>query len=811
MQTTGPHPPVPGVVTGPDDIAAALRDVRDWAGSPSYARIARQVERVRVARGIPADEAKLGRVTVYDCFRDGRTRLDPELIADIAHALGVGHDARALWRHAAHAAGSTTGRRHVVPHVMSLPPRPQPFTGRSRELRRLLAADARRPQVIEGLAGVGKTALAVTAAHELRRRDLVDEVIYVDLAGFSTTRGPADAVDVIDGILRVGPTTDVGRMPTSDRLTAYVSLLAARRTLLVLDDAASWAQIEPLLPRDATTRVLVTTRWTDRVPTHVSVVPLDVLGDDAALSLLQQPHDQESLEVARDLCDLTGRLPLALALVGARIARHREWSLRDHAEAYRERLTALQLDDGVEGTLGVTYAELSEADRRALRRISLHPTIQAGHDTWCALADLDASAGRETFERLGRAHLVRPAGTDRWEMHVLVRVFGARMAVRDERPADREAAVRRMMRHYTDTAAAMIAATQPGSLLDWYWIDSGSLPKLDPVDAAAWLRREHANLLTVAAWAAEHRHTGEAARLAAVLSAHLWEGGRLTEAVALHRFARAAALDRRDPAGEALAERNLGMAHLRLSRYDAATVHLERAVSLFHEIGDADGEASAINNLAIVATMTGDYSLAMDRMHAVCEHYRRTGDDEHLAGSLTNIGVIRSRVGDIEGSVAIQEEAADLSARHGWEKREQLARSNIAGLLVDSGDPARARRAVASARRAVDLARRRGDDVGLAYAESNLAGALHLSGQTSRGRDLAEQVLERAEELTVGELVAASHNNLGEMLLREGDARGARSHFEHGRDRADEIGEAFESDRARARLQDLTVDDGSRR
>lgn len=811
MDTTGSRTPggvpSPGVITGPDDVAAALRGLREWAGAPSYADIARRVRHLRLERGIPVEEAGLGRVTVYDCFREGRTRLDPELVCDIAEALGAGHDGRIVWRHAAHAATSTSEQRGIVPHIMSLPPRPRPFIGRSGELRRLLAADTARVHLIHGLAGVGKTSLAVTAAHEMVHRTTIDTVVYVDLAGFKAPGRPADAFDVIDGVLRVHPTSDASLMPASAQHAAYLALLAARRTLLLLDDAASWRQIEPLLPRDDTTRVMVTSRWCRDVPSGVSALALDVLDDDAAATLVRPAREGDSADAARELCDLTGRLPLALALAAARIARHPEWSLRDHADTYRERLATLQLDDDVEGALGVTYAELSATDRRVLHLISLHPTAQMGHDALCAITGLDARDGHDALDRLGHAHLVRPTGSGQWEMHSLVQVFGARMAIRHERPADRESAVRRMMHHYIDTAAAAIAATQPGSVNDWYWIESGTLPKLDPACAATWLRREHANLLTVAAWAAEHRRTGEAARLAAVLSAHLWEGGRLTQAVALHRAARSAAVVHRDSAGEALAERNLGMAHVRLSRYDTATAHLQRAVRLFREIADGDGEASAVNNLAIIATMTGDYPLAMERMDAVCAHYRRTGDDEHLAGSLTNIGVIRSRTGDIEGSVEIQEEAAELAARHGWEKREQLARSNIAGLLADSGDPTHAARAVASAQRAVELARRRADDVGLAYAESNLANALHLDGQTARGRELAERVLTRAEELTVGELVTASHNNLGEMLLREGETDAARACFERGYASADEIGEAFERDRARAHLDRLDAAD----
>ncbi|WP_446663609.1 tetratricopeptide repeat protein [Flexivirga sp. B27] len=795
--------PAPGVITGPDDVVTALRELRRWAQHPSYADIARIVRDIRTARGVPAERARPARTTIYDCFREGRTRFDPDLIADIAEALTGDQNVRTVWRHAARAATPAPDHRGVVPQVMSLPARPEPFVGRDDALRPLLDPGGPRVHVIRGLAGVGKTALAVTAAHELLRRGTVDTVVHVQLAGFDTAGHPADPFDVMSGVLRVHLPAATAAPAAETLRTRYLGLLSARRSLLLLDDAASWRQTEALLPRDSTTRVIVTSRWNEPLPDAVGCTTLDVLDESAAHRLLDLPDSGP----ARELCDLTGRLPLALTLARAQLAGRPDWTQQDHADAYRDRLRSLQVGHEVEATLGVTYTALSDAGRHVLRMTSLHPTTTIGLDAVAALTDLPEATCRTVLRDLEDAHLVRSTtpdrATDQWEMHSLVKVFGEQMAVRDERPQQRKAAVRRLMDHYLRTAAAAIAATQPGATKDWYWMDTSSLPAVPPPEAATWLRREHSNLLTVAFWAAEQHQTDASAKLAAVLSPHLWEGGQLTEAVTLNRTAQAAAVIQQDSAGAALAERNLGMAHLRLSRYDRAATYLERAETLFRGLDDGDGAASASNNLAIIATMTGRYDEALERMEAVCAHYRRTGDDEHLVGALTNIGVIRARTGDVTGSVEIQQEAADLARRHGWEKREQLARSNVAGLLADTGDPALADQAVTSGRRAVLLARRRGDESGQAFAEANLGMSLHLAGYVAEGRRLVEHALHLATTLTIQELVTSAHNNLGEMLLREGENDAARTHFEQAHEIAEQIGEAYELERARDHLDRL--------
>lgn len=369
------RPPTPDKVTSLDDLAAALRELRSWAGSPTYASIVRDVRDARIVRGVSPTEATPGRVTVYDCFRSGRRRIDVDLVTDIAAVLGA--DNGVVWRHAAHAAMSGNDLTAFVPIVTSLPPRPTAFTGRGAVLRDL--TDARSPlvQVISGMPGMGKTALAARAAHDLRDRRQIDEVVYLNLAGLSERGDAADPFDAMTAVLQVRATVGAGDMDPSTRHDAYLKILGSRRTLLVLDDVVSWNQVQPLLSRDRTTRTIVTSRWVLDAPPGPMLHTLRGFDDSAIAALLSRTTGRTHAEhdaAVHQLGEITGRLPLALRLVAQRLTERPDWSLADHVETYRELLAAAHLDDDVQGALGVTYAQLTGPARCALRRIALHPT-----------------------------------------------------------------------------------------------------------------------------------------------------------------------------------------------------------------------------------------------------------------------------------------------------------------------------------------------------------------------------------------------------------------------------------------------------
>ncbi len=796
--------PVPDVVTGLDDVTGALRELRTWAGSPSYTRLAHAVRDARRARGVSLDLAAPGRVTVYECFRDGRRRIDVELVVDIAAALGCPRRHLPLWRHAARTAGSPGVARRTVPVVSRLPDDRPDLLGREDALQHLVDPDAPRLQWIRGLPGVGKTTLAVTAAHDLSHRGDVDQVIHVDLRGFAHDGEAADPFEVMAAVLRHHAGGTVPDHPRAQQV-AYHALLAGRRTLLLLDDVPAVSPIDELLPSDASTRTIATSRWTEPLPCDADEIRVDGLTDSAAAELVGRLTGRDLSAdgpAVASLCRMTGRLPLALSLVARRIADLPDWSLDDHVAAYRDRLSFLHLDDGVDGALTVMYAELPGDDRLALRRLSLHPTARFGAGAAGALTGLPGRTCTDTLARLDDAHLVRPAGDGQWQMHELVRVFGQRMAIRDERPAERDAATERLARHYIRSAADAVAALYPSAPNDWYWMDAPRAHPMPRPDAVAWLDRELTNVLATATWMIDRRQGRHAADLVAVLSTHLWETAHMPQTLALHQSARAeTAAD--DAVGQALAERNLGMTHLRMSRYAGARDHLGRARALYREAGHTSGQMSSATNLSVVEMLTGNYEQALELSEETSRHYRETGRFDHLSSVLSNMAMMLTRLGRTGEAIARLEDVIDLARDHDLPGKERLARTNLVDLLLNSADPADLERANSVGRRAVEIATSLGDRRGTAYSRSSLATALHLAGDGAVGRAMALEVLDEAGALDAPDLAASVLNGLGEMDVRDGEHDAARHHFESALEQAEAIGEAFETDRARTGLGGL--------
>lgn len=803
FQSTDP-PPGPGLIDGLDALAAALRELRTWAGSPSYARIARDVGAIRAERGVPPREATPGRVTVYDCFRDGRQRIDTDLVVDITQALGAEHEDRTLWRLAARGAMRPAGR--VAPQVASLPSRPTPFAGRDRERARLTAADAPRLQVLHGLPGVGKSALAVVAAHDLLEAGQVDSAIRVTLR---SDGGDIDPFDAIVSVLRTfAPNDSLPTTPAAQR-AAYLRLLDAQRVLLVLDDAVSVEDVELLMPTDRRTRVLITSRWVLDWPLGIERIELGGLDPASSARLLTltagRPIEIDAA-VADDLWRVSGGLPLAVSLIGARAARRAMWTGAEHVQAYRDQLESLQLEDAVVGALTVTYDGLAEDERRALRLLALHPAPETGLAAAEALiGDADQSC-RALLDTLTRSHLLRHVSEDRWEMHALVQVFGRRVAVYDERVSVREAARERLLDLYCEYGAAAVVATQPSAAADITWL-AGGPADWSAAEAVRWFAEERATLLATADWADQHGHHVHFLRLSTLLTWHLWSRGEMDRALSIQRVAVSTAAMIGDRFAEATAERCLGMTYVRGSSPARARAHLERSVTLLGS-DDRSQLPLALNALAVCSLMTGDYLRAVDELEQVVNLAVGRGDADLRCRALSNLGVAHSRLGNFDQAIVALEEAVRTAAANHWPDRERLALTNLSDIFATSDDPSRSQRAVQVAQTAVELAEASGDEVGALYSETNLAIALHRRGESARGRSMSVAVMERANRLGVPELVASVLNNIADMYAREGDRVEARSGFLRAQEFAERIDAAYEQERAIRGLAELGASDG---
>ncbi|MFI2436543.1 BTAD domain-containing putative transcriptional regulator [Streptomyces sp. NPDC018693] len=339
-----------------------------------------------------------------------------------------------------------TSAAMAPPVPAQLPPAPAHFTGRDDDVRRLLHTLAERTgtggtqvAVISGMAGVGKSALALQVAHTLRER-FTDGQLYVDLHGATPGMAPLPVGEALTALL-LDLGTDPRRIPEHpDAKTALLrSLLAPTRTLVVLDDAAAAAQVRPLLPAGSGCAVLVTSRSPLTALDGAHRFPLAPLSAQDSAALLRAVSGRDGLDASHPLVELTGRLPLALRIVAARLAARRALTpdvLADQLAATESRLNHLEYDDlSVRRSLAVAHDALAASDRETdrdaaliLRHIGTLDLPAYGASLLSHLTHMPEHRTEAALDRLVDVALLQEPTYGRYAPHALVRDFARESA-----------------------------------------------------------------------------------------------------------------------------------------------------------------------------------------------------------------------------------------------------------------------------------------------------------------------------------------------------------------------------------------------
>src|SRR5690349_20140654 len=514
------------------------------------------------------------------------------------------------------------------------------FTGRDEQVKRLsdllsgtgATGDpgAVRIAVVAGSGGLGKTSLAVHAAHRVRRR-FPDGQLYVDLLG--ATAAPLLPGDVLARFLR-----DLGvdgrdiPVDEDERAARYRTTLAHRRMLVVLDTARDAAQVRPLLPGSASSAVLVTTR--NRMPDLAStkLVDLNVLDDDEALKMFVKVVGEERAaaepEATAELLDACAGLPLAIRICAARLVTRSGWTIRAMAGRLTDehrRLDEMRAGDlAVRASFELSFTSLPlSTDKQgidpalAFRQLGLWPGPSISAAAAAALFGVPEYSAEDALEVLVDTHLLESVTTDRYRFHDLLRVYAAERAEADLPAAERDAALTRLLTWYMRTADAAASAVSPHR----YNIplepaaDSAPLAFADVDDALAWYDSERANLVAATRQAAGSGLHDIAWRLPAPLFSMFNRRGNWAECIATHHVALDSSRQAGNRPGEAWVLNNLGDA-LGVTRDPEGAGLLERSLAIRREIGDRIGEAQAANNLA-------DAYQALGRTEEAVELYRR--------------------------------------------------------------------------------------------------------------------------------------------------------------------------------------------
>ncbi|MFJ6771187.1 BTAD domain-containing putative transcriptional regulator [Kitasatospora sp. NPDC091257] len=624
------------------------------------------------------------------------------------------------------------------------------FVGRSVELARLEqvlpAARDGRPILVTGPAGVGKTSLV--RQWTARRGDAYfpDGVLRAELRGFDPdgAREPGEVLGELLTALGVDP--DALPAEAEDRARRYRELIGGRRMLVVLDDAASYEQLAPLLPDPPATDsepapvAIVTSRSRLRhllVRTGGIPVPLGALGADEAADLLARILGPDRTagepEAVAELAERCDHLPLALRLAAARLAARPDWSAADLAAELADEQTGLAALSGAgagtdRGPLGLTtaldrtYRALAPDAARLFTLLGLHPGAEIGTDTAAALADLPPATARTLLTRLDAVHLLEETSPGRYARRELVRRHAAAQAA--ELACDeRYLALDRLIAHYLDVTA------------DWAGegAEAGGAAAGSSGSAAAWFRREESALRAVVLCAEQKGRPTAAWRLAHRV-------GRLYETTGHDRThwravveagLRAAHADR-DEAAVARLGTDLAVLHVDRAAHRTAADQLERAVDAADRAGDAALRHHCRSRVAAALLRTGRYERAVPMLGDLVAAARTPATDHLLVRALTDLADALVLAGDPGPALRHADEAVRAATARSGGAEAVLATHSRARALHALG---RRDAALSSARLAVALGRTVGDPALEARSHGLLADLLDALGRTVEGAE----------------------------------------------------------------------------
>ncbi|MGV9450322.1 ATP-binding protein [Streptomyces sp. NPDC003635] len=601
----------------------------------------------------------------------------------------------------------------AVPTALSaLPARPAGFTGRGEELERLLQAFDPSGQggtetvvvaAVSGLGGIGKTALAVEAAHVACGRGwFPGGVLFLDLDGYGDD--PVTGEQALEALLRaLGVEPEHIPVRADERAALYRSVLAERGSVLVLaDNASSAEQVRQLTPGDARHRLLVTSR--SKLPQlGARLLALGELPPGEAVELLDRalriadPGDGRvgaEGEAAAQVAARCGCLPLGLQIAAALLVLDREKpvsELADTLAALRHRL--VHLDDGersVRAAFDLSYRTLPADQARVFRLLALAPGAEVTSEAVTAMAGEDIPLNR-SLDALARAHLVeRGSGRGRWRLHDLVRVFGGDLVGQQEA----EAARLRLLEFYHRWATA---AEQR---LEWFPGQPEPERFRDRAAAFEWLDAEREGAVAAVQWADEALCRDTAVALAERLASYLSRRRYYDDWLTVARTAREAAHHSGDRLAEAGAWESLGSGLRMAGRCEEAVVALDRACALFRAGGDAGREVSAMNKLGIALHVAGRVDEAIDVHRGDLMLFRAAGDRRGEAIAWINLGDSLAEAGLLDDAIHAQTRACELLQIVGDRHHEGYAWSFLGSALRRKGH---GRRAIESYRKSLEF------------------------------------------------------------------------------------------------------------
>jgi tetratricopeptide (TPR) repeat protein/DNA-binding SARP family transcriptional activator len=636
-------------------------------------------------------------------------------------------------------------------------PRPAPkFCGRAAELdvitrwARSGPADGDATVVwLHGMPGVGKTALAVAAAHDLRQ-DFPDGQVYVQLNGFTPNierTGTSEALRTL--LADLGVPSEHIPDNTDELIVLYQQKLADTRTLVVLDNAASDEHVQGLLPTTPGCLAIVTSR---RLPGLVVAADLrlEPMPEKDAMELFRALAGRERIggraDLVAEVVTACARLPMMITIVAKQFRNHRTWPL-DYLVKLLGENGPWEVGDGAgAAACAVSYQHLNDEQQAMFRLCAHHPGQDFTPHAAAALFDISALRARTLLDGLYDVSLIEEIAPARYRLPDPLKQYAVHALSAAVHPVWPDA-LARLLDYYLVTTAAAIG--------DVFSFDQSGQPALnhqspvaqrfpDPESAAKWLADERVSLVALIRHAASNNLPDHAWRLAVLLWRYFYTTGHLRDWSQTLELALDATSGDADRRGRAHVLLRLSGARWASGRHDQALELAATAYPLWADLGDVRGEADTLCAIALVHVDLGNHGLAMESFQAASEKYESIGDKRGQANALSNLGNLSELRGEFDRAEQRHLVAVALLEQIGHVQGLAHALDNLGCVRQRRG---RLDDAMNDHSRARDLAVLIGDRCVQAYALNNIGNVCRQLGRLDdavinhgAARELANEV-----------------------------------------------------------------------
>ena len=738
--------------------------------------------------GRPADALSLYRETRGRLVDEQGTEPGP-MLAEL-HQRILRRDPQLAVRHAGQRPGP-------VSRPDALAPETGEFVGRSGELELLTGEHGDIPQVsvIEGMPGVGKTALALRAARVVSGQ-YCDGLLYLDFHGHDPGRPTLDAAEALHRLLRmlVVPATQIPDA-IGERAALWQAQLSRRRVVVILDDAARLDQIRPLLPTGGRCLILITTRR--RLPDldGARTLTLDLLSIDDATALFRRiagparAQDEEKVALAVGLC---GRLPLAIQLTAGRLARGCPPSLADLIEELSQPSAQLggtgAASPEVMSAFDLSYHALEPDHQRFFRRLGVSPCASVSMQAAAALAGCNLAEAEKSLAALLDHHLLARAPADQFCYHHLIRGYAAVRAARDDPEPEQRQAVARLLDYYLHTADQADRVLHPFRRrmpVSVTHLPAASPALLTPEDAAAWLDSEWRNILRAAQHAGRHEWKRKCADLTHVLADFVEISAYWDEAIASHTLALQACRDIADPARIAQASLELSVVSQQTGRHETALPVAEDAAEIYRSLADRRGEAEALDQVGMAHQRAARSREALAYFHEARILYQDTADQRGVANTLSHSGIACWHLGRYPDAMGHLREALSLYRHVGDRRGEAKTLNNLGRMQLYCGYH---RDALDGYQKSLEIFNEIGGEQNQAILHHNIGSVYHYKGSYEDGLTACRRAL--VIYRNIGDLPNEADvlNDIGAIYQSAGCYDEALIHHQKARLIAEEIG-----------------------